>query len=65
MVFSNLVVSFFSGMEEDAFRISNCNLSNCWIQSKEQKFLILRDSGSLDVQDLNLEERQQSGLSSS
>ncbi|KAF6720895.1 hypothetical protein FQA47_010990 [Oryzias melastigma] len=49
-----------SGMEEDAFRISNCNLSNCWIQSKEQKFLILRDSGSLDVQDLNLEERQQS-----
>uniref|UniRef100_A0A3P9L4P6 Interleukin-18 n=1 Tax=Oryzias latipes TaxID=8090 RepID=A0A3P9L4P6_ORYLA len=46
--------------EGDGFRISKCTQSNCWIQSKEQKFLILHNTGTLDVQDLNAEQRQQS-----
>uniref|UniRef100_H2M2N2 Interleukin-18 n=1 Tax=Oryzias latipes TaxID=8090 RepID=H2M2N2_ORYLA len=56
--FGNLVMFLFSsGCEGDGFRISKCYQSNCWIQSKEQKFLILHNTGTLDVQDLNAEQR--------
>ncbi|XP_017291519.1 interleukin-18 isoform X2 [Kryptolebias marmoratus] len=52
-----------AGLQEDDFRCSSQPPKQCWIQSMDRKFLVLKTSGDFKFQDRNLEERQQSDCS--
>ncbi|XP_037552892.1 interleukin-18-like [Nematolebias whitei] len=47
-------------LQTDAFRSSSNGSKQCWIQSMDRKYLVLKTSEDFDFQDRNSEERQQS-----